>query len=484
MIPNKLPIFISSTSIDLENVRNAIFEAIRFTVYLDPVGMEYFGADPRPPQEICENKVRDCSLFIGVVGDRRGWEPETDKENRSITQIEYETAISLNIPTYMSVLPEGTIVQKGDEIENDDKVERQVQFRFLVSRQHGIIDKFDNPDKLASQLVASVTNNLMLQRYEQQVGMTYSPDKFVSDFVEKTSLKGIEVAVKQQFFDPEYVLGNDELIDTNKLIEQFWNKAIKNTENAIEYYEYVAALTNFSDPSLALKAYERIVEIDPKHRFAWNMIGVIQSEFKENANAKAAFDEALELAEKENDDNLKASISGNIAILLSEEGDFSTSLEIFDQLEIFYINQSLIGELGLVHLNVGSIRIKQEKFDLAKLKTLEACNLFEKLNDVHSLALAYLNLVEIECRNSVLSGEELHYQYASNLGKKAHDILLKCEDQNKLALAKIYLGNLESYKGNNDKALIFWQDALVLFKQLKSCTMINQIKKLINDVKA
>lgn len=54
-----IKVFVSSTSVDLQEQREATFRAIQ-RLELIPVVMESFGAHSRSPIEVCREKVGGC----------------------------------------------------------------------------------------------------------------------------------------------------------------------------------------------------------------------------------------------------------------------------------------------------------------------------------------------------------------------------------------------------------------------------------------
>ena len=116
-IKQHVPIFISSTYEDLIPYRD---EVQRNLVRLEQIikGMEYFGSDPRNSLSVCLSQVRECKLFIGILGMRYG---SVDSESGlSYSQLEYNEAIKNNIPTLIYIMSEeqpipSKFVDKGEK---------------------------------------------------------------------------------------------------------------------------------------------------------------------------------------------------------------------------------------------------------------------------------------------------------------------------------------------------------------------------------
>jgi hypothetical protein len=66
--------------------------------------MEDFGARAPLTSEFCIGKVRDCDVFVGIVGQRYGSSPEGS--DLSYTEIEYNAALDAGISTLMFMAPD------------------------------------------------------------------------------------------------------------------------------------------------------------------------------------------------------------------------------------------------------------------------------------------------------------------------------------------------------------------------------------------
>ena len=97
-----LDIFLSSTSVDLDEHRRTVKEVLtemgQFTV-----AMESFGANPNKPFDKCRDEVLRCDALIVLVGHRYGWVPskaEGGDGRRSITWHEVQWALDGSLPVY------------------------------------------------------------------------------------------------------------------------------------------------------------------------------------------------------------------------------------------------------------------------------------------------------------------------------------------------------------------------------------------------
>lgn len=118
----KLQIFISSTYVDLQEERQAAVEAILASNNI-PAGMELFKAGNNSQWETIKKWINDSDIYMLILGGRYGSiEPNSKK---SYTQLEYEYALSMNIPVFAVILTEDFLNKKAKAdntiIEHENK---------------------------------------------------------------------------------------------------------------------------------------------------------------------------------------------------------------------------------------------------------------------------------------------------------------------------------------------------------------------------
>ena len=98
----KLQVFISSTYKDLQDERQAAVEAVLSTNNI-PAGMELFKAGNNSQWETIKRWINDSDVYMLILGGRYGSIEPTSK--KSYTHLEYEYAISQNIPVLPPFYP-------------------------------------------------------------------------------------------------------------------------------------------------------------------------------------------------------------------------------------------------------------------------------------------------------------------------------------------------------------------------------------------
>lgn len=118
----KLQVFVSSTYTDLIEERQAAVEAILDAGHI-PAGMELFKAGNKSQLQTIYKWIDESDVYMLILGGRYGTiEP---KSKKSYTQLEYEYAISKNIPIFSVVLSENFLTKKINILKLSDVMEQK-----------------------------------------------------------------------------------------------------------------------------------------------------------------------------------------------------------------------------------------------------------------------------------------------------------------------------------------------------------------------
>ena len=154
-------VFLSSTSKDLAEYRDAAYKAIEGLDGYHCVRMEDFSAADNGAYNHCRIKISECQLFVGIIGHLYGSSPEGCAE--SFTELEYNAAIDADISRLMFLAPEEFPIPANFR-EDQEKWEKQKAFRKRVSRDR-ILSKFDSPENLAAEIAIAIHNWQKEQRH-------------------------------------------------------------------------------------------------------------------------------------------------------------------------------------------------------------------------------------------------------------------------------------------------------------------------------
>ena len=145
--PN-VPVFVSSTFADLQVYRRKIQDAM---TQLETVvrGMEQFGSRPGTPVEECVKAVQSCQSYVGVFGMRYGSIP--DGHDKSMTNIEYDEAQRLGLPSLIYLLNENHSIPAKD-VEVGEGAEKLLDLKDLLKKRH-TVSFFTTPEDLQARIM-------------------------------------------------------------------------------------------------------------------------------------------------------------------------------------------------------------------------------------------------------------------------------------------------------------------------------------------
>jgi len=146
-------VMVSSTWADLAEHRKAVFDALLRLGFF-PIGMEFDSA--KAGKDIIESSldmVEKAHAYVGIVSHRYGGVPEDKKRNRdnlSITELEYRRALERGIPVYMYLMGEDHPV-KARDVEATEKLQ---ELR-ADAKKRSICAEFSSVEQLKSLVLQS-----------------------------------------------------------------------------------------------------------------------------------------------------------------------------------------------------------------------------------------------------------------------------------------------------------------------------------------
>jgi hypothetical protein len=154
MFPPVKRVFLSSVGRGLEKHRQAVSKAIGYLDGYKCVRMEDFGARNRSSIDFCCETVRDCSIFVGILGPAYG--NCTRSSSRSFSELEYDAADDADIPRLM-FLTDDRFRGAKCPVERKWKQRKQSAFRRRVTNQRQV-RYFGSSMDLAIQVVVALYN--------------------------------------------------------------------------------------------------------------------------------------------------------------------------------------------------------------------------------------------------------------------------------------------------------------------------------------
>lgn len=189
-------IFISSTVFDLTNERTAAYNAVNKVGGFPVMSEKTMEAQSTNSLTACLSKVMESDIYVLILGSRYGWQPE-GKE--SITELEYQTALSKNIP----ILVINTKYPKEPkQKEFEDRVETNY-FRKTVN------DAFELEKELEQALKTEIGKkqneyfNKKEAVYSNLVKIQFQNQIYIADLdIDKKAVRQYNKEIKHPFFKP------------------------------------------------------------------------------------------------------------------------------------------------------------------------------------------------------------------------------------------------------------------------------------------
>jgi len=145
-------IFVSSTFADLQRHRQLVREAIGRLEY-GSQAMEFFGALPDTPKEECLRLVRTANAYVGIFAMRYGFvDPQS---NKSLTQLEYEEAQAMRLPSLIYVIDEDAHPVLPKHVDTSSSAEKLRDFKGVLKKSH-VVNFFSSPEDLAAKVTQDV----------------------------------------------------------------------------------------------------------------------------------------------------------------------------------------------------------------------------------------------------------------------------------------------------------------------------------------
>jgi hypothetical protein len=119
--------------------------------------MADFPSIDQAPASVCEQRVRECDVYVGIYGMRYG-SPVRDRPDISYTELEYNTATEAGLPRLIFMI-------------NTDSADLKLPAKALIDREFGdqqdaflkrvmesnlTVQRFGNPDELKALLERSL----------------------------------------------------------------------------------------------------------------------------------------------------------------------------------------------------------------------------------------------------------------------------------------------------------------------------------------
>jgi hypothetical protein len=231
----KYQFFISSTYVDLVDERKEVTQAL---LELDciPVGMELFPAANEDQWTLIKDLIDSCDYYLLIVGGRYG---SINSEGISYTQMEYEYAISQNIPTISFIPSNPDEIPIGKTDKEPEKSEKLKAFMLLVTQK--MCKSYTGAKDLGSVASRSIVN--LIKKHPAigwiRANNLTSEESNLEIFKLRNIIKELEdqLNVKKNNAPPgtESLEQGDDLFDLNyHYVDRAWQSMVDSKDGLIQ----------------------------------------------------------------------------------------------------------------------------------------------------------------------------------------------------------------------------------------------------------
>ncbi|PJF31663.1 MAG: hypothetical protein CUN52_02370 [Phototrophicales bacterium] len=154
-------VFISSTSIDLPDHREAVFKTL-IGLGLFPIGMETWPKTGENPVDKCKRMIDESEIYIGIYAYRYGWQPD-GYGGKSITELEYDWAGEKGIPRLCFIMLDKHPWPSDSEHREQDKDKQTKLDAFKARVKADEVGFFTTPDDLARQVAIALASVVQVE---------------------------------------------------------------------------------------------------------------------------------------------------------------------------------------------------------------------------------------------------------------------------------------------------------------------------------
>ncbi len=152
----RFQVFISSTFWDLQDEREAITNAILDMGHI-PAGMELFGSDNSNSWKVIERTIGYSDYMVLIIAGRYG---TLHKSGKSYTEMEYDFAVSLEIPILAFIVEDATTLPVKATENCKDAQGKLAKFRSKVSEKHQVT-LYKRSSDLPAKILASLSKTVV-----------------------------------------------------------------------------------------------------------------------------------------------------------------------------------------------------------------------------------------------------------------------------------------------------------------------------------
>ena len=300
-----LDVFMSSTGKDLAVHRAEVHRRLTRSGVFHCVWQEDFGPQSAGAVEFCRRETQKAELFVGLIGLRRGWEPDSDNARRSITEMEHDWAKEAGCRRFVWVAPDDFPVP-GTLRESDAEHGRQQAFRNRIMSGGELIvgqKGFGSPELLGAEIEAHLLAHLVTSDLIKELRPELSG---AASAALEEQAPAVAAAVERLAQDKDVDLlalaKNPKGVEVAELEAKLQARAQEHEaaghrerKASAEYWRHAGALARLQNSTRALAAYAKAAHLDPTDGEALLWSGWLAGEVGDLAASELAYAQLLTL---------------------------------------------------------------------------------------------------------------------------------------------------------------------------------------------
>jgi tetratricopeptide (TPR) repeat protein len=503
-------VFVCSTFDDLEQERDAVLDAIG-RVQQRHNAMEFFGARPGRPIDVCLDEVRKSDLLVVIVGEKYGSLPSG--MGISYSQAEYEEGVRLEKPCLVYLRDDDVPILPKYVERDPDKLRLLDAWKRTLNAAHTMA-KFESWPKLAVQVAADIGNVLLVKATAEAKGVAEAPLREVLKRLGETEVAEGEIPDRLAKAADELIrlradlarLSNDRpefaaiRARASALIDKGYFDAARAALN--EGRQAARAMREEADRTeagfLAQEArvdrlqlnydsacakFAEAARLDPDNVWLWIELGDLWTTRGSLAEAKKAFSASRDAASRRgNDRDLYAShiYIGNVQV---DQGDgagalksYRDGLTIIDRLaKTDPGNTDYQRELSVSYEKIGDVQVAQDDLAGALKSYRDSLAIRDRLarSDPgnagwqRDLSISYNKIGDVKAAQDDLAGALKSYRDSLAIRDPlAQSDPSNTEWQRDLSVSHIKIGRVQVAQGDLAGALKSYRDSLAIADRL------------------
>lgn len=503
---------------------------------LDPSGWEDALPNGGRPQEIINEDVKDCDVFVMLLwrkwGTPSGKFSSGTEEEFTIAFDRFTKSGSPHLLLYFRSVPQAQMADPGPELSRVNTfrtrfdLDKTVFYKvydeppqweeFLLEHLAKVLDQkvtgVTNSAVQNTDFASAETNKMKIQLRDLQNEIEKSNAQL------KTTQSNLRVAAIG------FAVEASKLLAAGKLAfaEEKFAKSVELYEEPEVLNEYGSFLFQIGALDRAKERFSKVINLpsspenDPHRAKAYKMLGNIQLTWGKFAEAETTIKQAIAIAQQLGDEKAHADFLGslghvyfdrdNIAMaekaylkslnIAKQQKDKNVMLKAYISLGNTYVERAQLKKaqasfekvleiavelkhkegMENAYLGLGNVFLKQNRYDEAEAMYKKALKMARVLKHKAGLERAHGSLGNVYLESGDLAKAKKMYeetlQFAIDLG-----------DRGGVAHTYNYLGNVYEKLGDLARAKTMWTLSLEIYQELKSNEEIKALRVLLDSLK-